>query len=140
MTSIGLYPAARRRTTLSDRVLAWAASICALLDGLTTILSLSQGGIELNPLVGQRPSVTLLLALSFCKVLAVLASLATPLMFRRPFLAGAVVVWGGVSMNNLLVATPWPDPLPMLGGVLTAVSLLVWTAGRTLRATPSAAR
>ncbi len=130
---------ARPRITQSDLTLAWAACTCALLDGITTLLSLSQGGVEVNPLVGPQPGALLLIALSICKMLAVRASLATPRMFRRPFLAGAVVVWGGVSVNNLLVATPWPDPLPLIGGTLAGLCLLAWAAGGTARLSPSAA-
>jgi hypothetical protein len=130
---------ARARISQGDLTLAWAACTCALLDGLTTLISLSQGGVEVNPLIGPQPGTMLLAVLSVGKMLAVRASLVTPRMFRRPFLAGAVVVWGGVSVNNLLVATPWPDPLPVVGGALAALCLLAWAARSTLRVSPSAA-
>lgn len=130
--SLAMMFATRRHRIRRSLTLACTASGCALLDGLTTIVALANGGIEINPLIGVRPDTTLLAALSFCKMLAVFLSLGAPPMFRIPFLTGAIAVWGGVSVNNLLVATVLPDPVPLLGGAMAGLCLLNWAVRLTL--------
>ena len=120
---------ARRRLREKDLALAMTAAACALADGVTTLVSLANGGIERNPLIGTHPGPALMTALTLCKMLAVFLALQTPAVFRTTFLVGAIAVWGGVSVNNLLVATKVPDPVPMICGVLAGLTLLSW-AGR----------
>lgn len=126
----------RRRSRTRDIALAMTAATCALADGVTTLVSLANGGIERNPLIGTHPSPTLMAALTLCKMLAVFLALQTPAVFRVTFLVGAIAVWGGVSVNNLLVATSVPDPVPMICGLLAGLALLRW-AGRQLTLTPA---
>ena len=130
--SLAMMFVARRHRIRRTLTLAYAASGCALLDGLTTQMSLANGGIEINPLIGTQPDAMLLAALTFCKMLAAFAALNAPPMFRIPFLTGAVAVWGGVSVNNILVATIVPDPVPLVGGVLAGLCLLAWAVRLTL--------
>ena len=126
--TLSLTPVAPRNAARPSLTLACAAAASALLDGLTTALSLAHGGIELNPLIGALPDTGLLAALTLCKMLAAFVALGTPAMFRVTFLTGAIAVWGGVSVNNILVATILPDPVPLIGGTLASLCLLAWAA------------
>lgn len=137
--SLAMMFVARRQRIRRSLTLAYVASSCALLDGLTTVVSLANGGIELNPLIGVRPDTTLLATLTFCKMLSAFLSLGAPPLFRVTYLTGAITVWGGVSVNNVLVATPVPDPVPLVGGVIAGLCLLAWAMRLTRPVNRSAA-
>jgi hypothetical protein len=102
----------------------WNARQAAWADGLSTALAMSQGAVERNPLVGSTPAA--LLAATGAKlglVELVDRSNLTPEQRHRTLNAMAAL-WGGASINNLLILLSAQPPVAMLAGV--AGGLWMW--------------
>ncbi len=102
----------------------WSARQAAWADGLSTALAMSQGAVERNPLVGSTPAG--LLAATGAKlgmVELVDRSNLTPEQRHRTLNAMAAL-WGGASINNLLILLSAQPPVAMLAGV--AGGLWMW--------------
>lgn len=97
-----------------------AAALCAVADGASTVLALMHGGVERNPLIGPQPGAGLLAALTAIKAAAPFALLLARGAWRIAALVAACGVWAGAAANNILVASPAPDPWPALLGLYAA--------------------
>jgi len=103
---------------------AWNARQAAWADGLSTVLALSQGAVERNPLIGSSPAG--LLAVTGAKlglVEWVDRSGMTPEQ-RHSMLNALAAVWGGASINNVLVLLSAQPAVAVLAGV--AGGLWMW--------------
>ena len=99
---------------VSARQAAWA-------DGLSTALAVSQGAVERNPLV--VPSPAGLLAVTGVKLGLVewVERSGMPPQQRQDTLQALAAMWGGASINNLLVLLSAQPAVAVLAGVAGGV-------------------
>jgi hypothetical protein len=108
---------------LALRVAVLWASVAALGDGLSTIIAIRSGGTEINPLLGAKPEDETILLLTLAKIVVAYLTQMMPRAFSIPFLWAAITVWGGVTVNNILVSTSAPDPVPLACGLIASILL-----------------
>jgi hypothetical protein len=104
---------------VSARQAAWA-------DGLSTVLAVSQGAVERNPLI--VPSPAGLLAVTGVKLGLVewVERSSMPPQQRQSTLQALAAMWGGASINNVLVLLSAQPAVAVLAGV--AGGLWMWHA------------
>lgn len=114
-------PASAQTTALAP---AWNARQAAWADGLSTVLALSQGAVERNPLIGSSPAG--LLAVTGVKLGLVewVDRSGMTAEQRHSMLSALAALWGGASINNLLVLLSAQPAVAVLAGV--AGGLWMW--------------
>lgn len=100
-----------------------AAVTAAVTDSVSTYVALSAGAVEANPLVVTTPAGLVALAgLKWGLVEWVDAS-SMEKHEKEQTLRAMASLWGGVSVNNLLIAVSATGPVAVVGGVIAAVAL-----------------
>lgn len=104
------------------------ARIGAIADSVTTHIALHSGGVEKNALVNTSPAG--LVALLAIKLGLLELANRLPENERAVALKASAAVWGGVSVNNLLVAASVGGAAPVLVGVAFGYWMWERTADR----------
>ena len=84
------------------------ARVAAVADSATTVVALSSGAVERNPLAGS-PATLLVLKLGLVEV--------APVSAHKPLAA----MWWGAAVNNLAVAAGATNPLAVTLGITAAL-------------------
>ena len=99
-----------------------AAVTAAVADGVTTILAVSAGGIEMNPLISASPAGVI--AVTGVKYGLVKFAASLPEHERRTTLKTSAALWGGAAVNNMLIFLAAPQPLAIIAALITG--FLTW--------------
>jgi len=109
--------AAPAEVTTTQSATLWGPRQAALSDGISTALALSNGAFERNPLIGSSPAS--LLAVTGAKLGLVewveRSDLAPEK--RQRTLKALSAMWGGASINNLLVLLSAQPAVALLAGM-----------------------
>lgn len=93
-----------------------AAVTAAVADGVSTILAVSAGGIEMNPLISASPAG--IVAVTGVKYGLVRFAGSLPEHEKRTTLKASAALWGGAAINNILVFVAAPQPLAIVAGLI----------------------
>jgi hypothetical protein len=105
--------------TPSNTTTTTAAKSAAIADGVSTYLALSAGASEFNPFINTSPpGLILLTGLKLGLVDAVEGS-DIENGGKEKTLRGLSAVWGGASVNNLLIALSAAPPLAVISGLMS---------------------
>lgn len=96
-----------------------ATVTAAVADGVTTIVALSSGAVEVNPLVFASP--VGVVAATGMKYGLVKYAETLPEQEKRTTLKTATALWGGAAVNNLFVLLAAPPPLAVIAGVVGGI-------------------
>ena len=92
------------------------AKTTVITDAATTIVALNGGAVELNPII--TPTPTGIVAISLVKWALVEHVAQSDLEDRDDYLRIMTGVWGGASINNLLVILGASNPISILAGII----------------------
>lgn len=94
------------------------SSISAITDAVTTVIALSNGATDLNPLIGSNPNMVIpITAFKFFVINSVATSNNSDKV-KKNNLNFLTAIWGGASINNFLVIAGVSNPACLLLGAL----------------------
>lgn len=100
-----------------------SATSAAVADSVSTYVALSAGAVEANPLVVTSPAGLVALAGLKWGLVEWVGASGMAKHEKAQTLRAVTSLWGGVTVNNLLIAASATGPLAIAGGVVAAVVL-----------------
>lgn len=121
--TLATFVAGAQAQALTDKQMSQATAVA---DSVTTLVALSAGAAEANPVVTPSPLGLLVLAGVKFGLLEIADTL--PPDERKTVHRMTRSIWGGVSASNLLVALAAPMPAAVAAGVSTGYILWNWSS------------
>jgi hypothetical protein len=94
------------------------ASVVSITDAVTTLVALSNGAKDLNPIIGSNPSMVIPITAFKFFVIDTVATSNDPDNVKKNKLNFITSVWGGASINNFLVLMGYTNPTCILVGIV----------------------
>ncbi|MEI6026268.1 MAG: hypothetical protein WCT47_06210 [Betaproteobacteria bacterium] len=113
----------------------WGARHAAMADGLSTVLAVSAGAVERNPLFGTGPLTMLAVIGAKLGLVEIVERSEMSDGNRHQALHTLSALWSGASVNNLLMALSAQPAVALVGGIASGL----WLWRRSTAAPPDAA-